>query len=75
MGQQGRVHKMHCNCRIIREWKKDHVLPGCDTAIWQTGKDILDEHATSIIRAEKDKRLPIPFTSVITDYMHEVGEI
>jgi len=46
--------------------KKNHV-PGCDTAIWQSGKDVLDEPAASIIRAEMDKKLPIPFTSVITD--------
>jgi len=46
---------------------KDHVLPGCDTAIWHSGNDVLDEPAASIIRAETDKQLPILFTSVITD--------
>jgi hypothetical protein len=67
MGQQGRVHTMHCNCRSIRASKKDNVLPGCDTAIWQSGKDVLDEPAASVIMAEMDKQLPITFTSVITD--------
>jgi hypothetical protein len=47
--------------------EKDYILPGCDTAIWQSGKDVLDEPGASIIGAEMDKQLPSPFTSVITD--------
>jgi len=47
--------------------KKDHVLPGCDTAIWHSGNDVFEEPAASIIRAEMDKQLPILFKNVITD--------